>query len=262
MHTSTKHSTTLSSERARRPTAVNSGTCYSPKAPSGHWVSFHWVISISSLHRQHCTSPPIMYFCRAHTILSTVRLGVDGYQVPWLQIVQKGVPTTYNVGLDFDKLPASINSTTSAAASHTASVTSSLRSTSSAAASPLPTTVSILLANARNWSIELALCRPPLTRRRRRRLVRRFVGDKFSFCAFDAVSCSLVMDCTLSAPQPCILNYSSINQTTRTRRKLFTYNLAKPIMKCYAMYDSTAFPTEGVARPRVYEPPLDPSYLR
>lgn len=73
---------------------------------------------------------------------STVRIGQGGYEVPWLKLNQRSVPTTYNLALSSSALMAkaveiSANNTSSSAsftyASSSTSVTTSLSSRSSVA---------------------------------------------------------------------------------------------------------------------------------
>ena len=69
---------------------------------------------------------------------STVRVGQGGYQVPWLIIQQKDVPTTYNLPLDGLSLKQVAQSVTATSLSDTTSSTSASITSNSGSSTPTP----------------------------------------------------------------------------------------------------------------------------
>ena len=70
---------------------------------------------------------------------TTVRVGQGGYQVPWLKIQQKDVPTTYDVALGGLSLEQAAQSVAATSLSHTTSTSATIMSNSDTHGSNTPT---------------------------------------------------------------------------------------------------------------------------
>ena len=76
----------------------------------------------------------------------TVQINSGGYELPWMQIKQDHVPTTYSLSLSLSEMKSKLSSISASKAGHTA--TSSLSSDVSSAAANVTSKVSSVLSQA------------------------------------------------------------------------------------------------------------------